>query len=164
LSGSGAVLRFFLLGAGLAAGRIVAIHLGATLGAVLGVLRVLALARRLRVAAALTGVLRAVTGFCVVTASALFIACRSRAVSRRRGLASFLGLSGTGSLFVTARRALRLLFRTLRAFLPLGAAFLRCSTLAGIAWPHLFLLFASCSRRLAVGNGRCQHQADDSRR
>ena len=39
----------------------------------------------------------------------------------------------------------------LRAFLhPLGAAFLRCSTLASLAWPCLLLLFASSSRRLAI--------------
>src|SRR5207249_2017658 len=62
LNGLGSFLRFFLLGAGLAAGRIVAIHLRATLGAILGVLRVLAFARGLRIAAALAGILRAFVG------------------------------------------------------------------------------------------------------
>jgi hypothetical protein len=119
----------------------------------------------LRVAAALPGILRAVTGLGVVAASAFVIACGRRTLARWRGLASFLGLPGTRSSFLSARGALRLLFRALRALLhPLGAAFLRCSPLSGLAWPHLFLLLASSSRRLAEGNSWCQHQADDSSR
>ena len=71
----GSILRFFLLRAGLAAGRIIAIRLGAALCAVLAaVLGILAFAGRLRVAAALAGILRALAGFCVVAASALVIA------------------------------------------------------------------------------------------
>ena len=143
----GSILRFFLLGAGLAAGRVIAIHLGATLGAVL----VLAFASSLRVTATLAGILCSLAGFCVLAASALVIACGRRTLARWRGLALFVSLSGTRSSFFAAGCALRLLFLALRAFLhPLGAPFLRCSTLAGLAWSRLLLFVASPGRSLAI--------------